>query len=273
MCRQLASSWSFQSLSGWGSLLIAQYLWPTLHEPTFAKDLQEVYDGNTDPYKNFVLRMVLAISMQKLDVQYAGLADSYYLAAMAYMEAVIRPKDIKTLQCLVLIAQYSLLTPTRTAIYYIVGLATRLCQQLGLTEEKTISQGASMGLVNPLQVDMRRRLSWIVLSMEFGLAQSMGRPSGFATGHDRVDVAFFEAIDDEYITADGIKPGPPSEKKMVAMQFSKMRLLQAEIRRMLYQKKRPSPKNEDDPWYAEMRKKLKDWLDASPETPSWSRPW
>jgi hypothetical protein len=244
-----------------------------LHEPTFAKDLQEVYDGNTDPYKNFVLRMVLAISMQKLDTQYAGLADSYYLAAMGYMEAIIRPKDIKTLQCLVLTAQYSMLTPTRTAIYYIVGLATRLCQQLGLTEEKTITQGVSHGLINPLQLDMKRRLSWIVLSMEFGLAHSMGRPNAFATGQDHVDVEFFEAKDDEYITAEGILPGPHSEKKAVAIHFFRMRLLQAEIRRVLYQRKRPEPRNEDHPWYAQMEQKLKDWVDDCPQNPSWSKPW
>ena len=253
--------------------LLAQYLLPTLHEPSFAKDLHEVYDGSTDPYKNFVLRMVLAISMQKLDTQYAGLADSYYLAAMAYMEAVIRPKDIRTLQCLVLVVQYSLLTPTRTAIYYIVGLATRLCQQLGLTEEKTITQGVSLGLVNPLQLDMRRRLYWIVVSMEFGLAHIMGRPNAFATGQGHVDVGFFETVDDENITAGGILAGLPSEKKLVAIHVFRMRLLQAEIRRVLYQKKRPEPKSEEHPWFSQMEQKLKDWVDASPETPSWSKDW
>jgi hypothetical protein len=252
-------------------ILLAQYLFPTLHELSFAKDLQDVYDGSTDPYKNFVLRMVLAISMQKLDTQYAGLADSYYLAAMAYMEAVIRPKDIKTLQCLVLVAQYSLLTPTRTAIYYVVGLATRLCQQLGLTEEKTITQGVSLGLVNPLQLDMKRRLYWIVVSMEFGLAHSMGRPNAFATGQGHVDVGFFETVDDENITAGGIIPGQPSEKKLVAIHFLRMRLLQAEIRRVLYQKKRPEPKDDQHPWYAQMDKKLQDWIDACPQSPSWSK--
>lgn len=251
----------------------SQYMLPTLHEPTFARNLQEVYDGDTDPYKNFVLRMVLAISMQKLDAQYAGLADSYYLAAMGYIEDVIRPKDIKTLQCLVLIAQYSMLTPTRTAIYYIVGLATRLCQQLGLAEEKTITQGVSLGLVDPLQLDMRRRLAWIVLSMEFGLAQSMGRPNAFATGRDHLDIQFFETVDDEYITADGILPGPMSEKKRLAIHFFRMRLLQAEIRRTLYLRKRDEPKNEDHPWYDQMVQKLKDWLESSPENPSWSRIW
>jgi len=246
---------------------------PTLHEPTFAKDIQEVYDGDTDAYKNFVLRMVLAISMQKLDTQYAGLADSYYLAAMAYMEAVIRPKDLKTLQCLVLIAQYSMLTPTRTAIYHVVGLASRLCQQLGLTEEKTITQGVSLGMVNPLQLDMRRRLSWIVLSMEFGLAHSMGRPNSFATGADHLDVDFFSEVDDEYVTANGILPGPPSEKKLVAMHYFRMRFLQAEIRRVLYQRKRPEPKNEDHPWYSDMMKKIRDWNDTSPESPQWAKTW
>jgi hypothetical protein len=249
----------------------AQYLMPTLHEPSFLKDMQEVYDGSTDPYQNFVVRMMLAISMQKLDPQYAGLADSYYLAAMAYMEDVIRPKDLKTLQCLVLVAQYSLLTPTRTAIYYVVGLATRLCQQLGLTEEKTITQ--PLGMVNPLQLDMRRRLSWIILSMEFGLAHSMGRPNAFATGQDHVDVGFFEPIDDEYITEEGILPGPVSEKKTVAIHFLRMRLLQAEIRRVLYQKKRSEPRSEDHPWYAQMEQKIQDWLSACPQSPAWAPPW
>ncbi|KAK6591963.1 fungal specific transcription factor domain-containing protein [Botrytis cinerea] len=251
----------------------AQYMLPTLHEPTFAKNLQEVYDGDNDPYKNFVLRMVLAISMQKLDLQYAGLADSYYLAAMGYIEDVIRAKDIKTLQCLVLIAQYSMLTPTRTAIYYIVGLATRLCQQLGLAEEKTITQGVSIGLVDPLQLDMRRRLAWIVLSMELGLAQSMGRPNAFATGRDHLDIQFFQTVDDEYITSNGVLPGPMSDKKRLAIHFFRMRLLQAEIRRTLYLRKRTEPKNEEHPWYAQMLQKLGDWLEASPEKPPWSKTW
>lgn len=244
-----------------------------MHEPTLAREVEEVYAGSTDPYKNFVLRMVLAISMQKLDAQYAGLADSYYLAALAHIEAVIRPKDLKTLQCLVLIAQYSLLTPTRTAIYYVVGLATRLCQQLGLVEEKTIVQGVSLGSMDPLQLDMRRRLLWIVLSMELGLSHGLGRPNGFATGQDHIDVGFFEPIDDNYITTDGIAPGPPSEKKVMAIHFIKMRLLQAEIRRVLYQCKRPQPRSDEDPWYSEMEQKLRDWLDASPSSPSWSKPW
>lgn len=217
--------------------------------------------------------MVMAISMQKLDVQYAGLADSYYLAAMQMVDEVIKPKDLKTLQCLVLIAQYSLMTPTKTPIYYIVGLATKLCQQLGLSEEKTIKTGFAEGLVDPLEMDMRRRLSWIVLSMEMGLAHSLGRPNGFATSHDHLDVGFFQTVDDMYITPEGITSREPSEKKIMAVHFFKMRLLQAEIRRTLYQRKRTEPRNDQHPWFKAMEKKMRDWLDASPTKPAWSKPW
>ncbi|KAK0715170.1 fungal-specific transcription factor domain-containing protein [Lasiosphaeris hirsuta] len=247
----------------------AQVFTPTLHEMSFAQDLDAVFDNDTDPYKNFIVRMVLAISLQKMDPLWAGLADSYYLAAMQYIEDVVRPKDLKTLQCLVLIGQYSLLTPTRTAVYYVVGLATRICQQLGLSEEKTIALGSS----DPLNLDMRRRLSWIVTTNEFGLAHSMGRPNGFAKGDDFMDVQFFEAAKDEDITLEGIRPGPVCEKKMVCIHFCKMRLLQAEIRRMLYEKKRADPSHESHPWFAQMERKLESWRDASPEQPEWCKPW
>ncbi|KAH9434917.1 hypothetical protein MCOR02_003884 [Pyricularia oryzae] len=250
-----------------------QVFLPTLHEVVLAKDLEEVYNGDKDPHKNFIVWMVLAISLQKLELQYAGLADGFYLAAMQYFEEVVRTKDLRTLQCLVLIGQYSTLTPTRSAVYYIVGLATRICQQLGMGEEKTIKREYDLGLIDMVTLDLKRRLSWIILSMEFGLAHSMGRPNGFAKGDDFMDVDFFDSRPDELITADGIKEGPPSEKKLMAIHFLKMRLLQAEIRRKLYEKKRPEPRDERHPWFAQMLQKLQDWRDSSPKQPAWCGPW
>ena len=240
-----------------------------MHEKLLASDFADVYNGTQEPHKNFIVRLVMAISLQKLDAQYAGLADSYYLAAMQYFEDVLRPKDLKTLQCLILLGQYSLLTPTRTAVYYISGLATRMCQQLGLADEKTIALGAT----DPLTVDVRRRVSWSVTTMEFGLSQSMGRPSGFAKTGDRVDIKYFETVGDDNITENGILPGPPDEKKLVAIHFCKMRELQAEIRRMLYEKRRPEPKDDRHPWFVTMESKMRQWLDATPESPAWCKPW
>ncbi|RYP26451.1 hypothetical protein DL767_008013 [Monosporascus sp. MG133] len=246
-----------------------QVFTPILHERLLGASVDEVYAGNQEAYQNFLVRLVMATSLQKLDATYAGLADSYYLSAMQYFEDVLRPKDLKTLQCLLLLAQYSLLTPTRTAVYYIVGLATRICQQLGLADEKTIA----IGVTDPLTIDVRRRVSWSVTAMEFGLSQIMGRPTGFAKTNDRIDVKFFDTVSDANISESGIVPGPPDEKKLVAIHFCKMRELQAEIRRVLYEKKRTEPEDDRHPWFAMMENKLKLWLSASPESPAWCKPW
>ncbi|SLM35384.1 fungal specific transcription factor domain-containing protein [Lasallia pustulata] len=243
----------------------AQYMLPTLHEPSFRRVVKDVYAGSLDPYNNFAVRMVVAVSMQKLDIKWAGLADSYYLAALPYLEAAIRPMNLQTLQCFALIAQYSLVTSTRTASYWVVGMASRLCQQLGITSEATIAHSESGVRLSPLEVDMRRRLFWIITSMELGLAHSLGRPSAFGTTPDHINVGFFEAVDDRYITPDGVTPGSPSSiKKLIAIHFFKMRLLQAEIRRQLYLKKRPEPDNDQHPWFEAMEAKLERWRQSSP---------
>lgn len=240
-----------------------------LHEKDFDKDLEAVYSGDSDPYRNFIVRMVIAVSLQKLEIQYAGLADSYYVAAMQYAEAVIRPRDLKTLQCLILIGQYSLQTPTRTPVYYVVGFATRICQQEMMMDENPITTSE----LDPKTMDMRRRLSWIVATMEFGLCYHMGRPSGFARADDRIDANLFADVDDENITPSGILPGPPSDRKLFAIHFYKARAFQAEIKRVLYEKKRAEPNNDLHPWFASIEAKLSEWLAGAPETRQWSRQW
>ena len=242
-------------------------MYPFFHEPTFWQDVDDVYNGSTDDFQNFAVRIVIAISLQRMDTKFAGLADSFYLAALRYLEGAVKPMNVKTVQCFCLIGAYSLLTPTRTAVYYVVGLAVRLAQALGLAEEKTIIQGVNGQPATPLEIDMRRRLFWSVMGMEYGLAHSMGRASCLATALDHIDVEWFQVVDDEYISKDGIDPhAPRSLKKWVCIHFCKMRLLQLEIRRKLYQKKRPEPKDDTYPWFHEMEEKLIKWRDAIPDT-------
>ncbi|KAI9756261.1 MAG: hypothetical protein M4579_003928 [Chaenotheca gracillima] len=257
-------------------LQTAQYMLPTLHEPTFRRDVTEVYNGSTDPYKNFVLKIVIAISMQKLHVRWAGVADSWYLAAMRHFEAVVQPMNLRTLQCFVLVAQYAVLTPTRTALYYVAGLASGLCLRLGLHRDDPVANGFSSKSPNALERDMRCRLFWVVNSMEFGISHTLGRPSAFSIPPDCTQRQFFAQVDDKYITEEGILPGPRSLKKVIAIHFFKMRLLQAEIKIKLYQQERDAPSNDDDPWFTKMEAKLDKWWRESPQgddgsglTPTW----
>ncbi|KAJ5532800.1 hypothetical protein N7494_009352 [Penicillium frequentans] len=243
----------------------AQALLPTLHEPTFRREADEVLNGSTEPCQNFQLRMAFAISLQKMSIDFAGLADSYYLAALPFLEPTLKKMDLRALQCLVLIAQYSMLTPTRTAAYWVVGTAGKLCQDLGLTEEATITTSPDGRALNTLEIDMRRRLFWIVSSMEFGLSHSLGRPNCYSVTHDNIDVNFFELVDDRYITADGITPGArPVLGKCLAIHFFKMRLLQLEVRRALYLTRRETPVDDQDPWFSHMSNKIDEWMASCP---------
>jgi hypothetical protein len=242
-------------------------MYPFLHEATFWQDVDDVYAGSTDAYQNFALRMVVAISLQRTSTEYAGLADSFYLAALKYLEDAVRPMNVRTIQCFILIGAYSLLTPTRTAVYYVIGIACRLTQALGLCDEKTIALGANGKPASPLELDMRRRVFWCIMVMEFGLAHSMGRASSFPTALEHINVEWFQVVDDQYITNEGIDPNAPrSLKKWIAIHFFKMRMLQLEIRRKLYQKKRLTPKDHSDPWFQEMEEKLIAWRDVTPDT-------
>jgi hypothetical protein len=248
-------------------ILKVQPMYPALHEPTLEADIEAVYNEEMEstPYQNFVARMVISISLQKMDTQYAGLADSFYLAALKYLEPCVRPMDLSTLQCFALMAEYSLLTPTRTAIYYVVGIAVRLAQALGLHEEKTITRGRDGNRADPLEIDMRRRLFWCIIVMEFGLSHALGRPAILATDQEHFDVNWFETCEDKYITREGIDPAAtPTLKKWITIHFFKMRLLQLEIRRKLYRSKQAEPRDDSDPWFQQMDAKLEVWRDSSP---------
>jgi hypothetical protein len=89
---------------------------PILHEPTFLKDVEDVYNGDKDPYKIFKLDMVLAISLQKYNKQYGKLADSYFLAGLQLLDIIMEPMDHRTLQSLLVMVQYALVKPTRIAV-------------------------------------------------------------------------------------------------------------------------------------------------------------
>ena len=203
--------------------------------------------------------------MQKLGSKYAGLADSYYLAALPFLDKVLVSKNLGTLQCLLLIALYSMTTPTRTAAYWVVGLATKLCQELRVADEATIGVGTNGQALDPLEVDMRRRCYWIGLSFELGLAHILGRPSSFAVSHDHIDVKPWQLVDDKYITREGVKPGSPvSMKKRISSHFMLMRLLQLEIRHTLYVRRRETPADDADPWFSDMERKLNAWVNSCP---------
>ena len=240
-------------------------MYPLIHEPSLPKIFKSVHAGSEDPYENFVARMIVAISLQRADKKWVALGDSYYLGALSYFEHVVRQMNLQTLQCFVLIGEYSLLTPTRTASFFIVGMGVRLAQALGIDDEKTLVRNSDGSPASALEKDLKRRAYWAIVTMDYGLAHSLGRPSMIATSEDRRNVEWFAEHEDEYITDDCILPlAPISTRKWIAIHFYQMRLLQLEIRRTLYLQKRPMPASDSDPWFEHMHQKLLRWMNRTP---------
>lgn len=109
------------------------YMLPVLHEPTFMKEVADVYEGSTDPFKTFKLKMVLAISLQKYSVAYSSWADSYFLSGLQDLDKIMEPMDHNTLQCLLVMVQYALVKPTRIAVSSLVSVFWIMLTGTGLS--------------------------------------------------------------------------------------------------------------------------------------------
>lgn len=90
------------------------------------------------------------------------------------------------LQAILLLVWYSLLNPEKGSIWFLVGLATRTCVDLGFHNEHNsqVEQQADV-----LEVDMRRRLFWCTYKMDRLLSQSLGRPPSIPDGFINVPVS------------------------------------------------------------------------------------
>ncbi|KAL1954341.1 hypothetical protein VTO42DRAFT_1368 [Malbranchea cinnamomea] len=158
----------------------AQYMLPILHEPSFRQDVDDVLNGFQIHVRTFKSVLSLLSACRNLaPIMQAWL--SYYLAALPFLDACIRRRDLSTLQCFALMGQYSLLTPTSTAAFWVVGTGAKLYQELGLADESTITKSSSGRPLDYLEVDMRRRIFWIITSTN---SPSVNAATGVVNSHD-----------------------------------------------------------------------------------------
>jgi hypothetical protein len=98
------------------------------------------------------------------------------------------------LQAILLLIWYSLLNPEKGSIWYLVGLATRTCVDMGYHNEHNLN--VQIDKLDALELDMRRRLFYCTYKMDRLLSQALGRPPSIPDGFINVPVCL------EYCTAD-----------------------------------------------------------------------
>lgn len=164
---------------------------PILYIPQLGKQLQSVRD---DPEVSqgdvFVVMMVLALAtmassrfVEQPD-ELRACSEAFHAEALKHSDAAFaepgygerhpctRADSSVGLQAILLLTFYSLLNPDKGSVWFLVGLATRTCVDLGYHNETTHQTET----LDPLELEMRRRLFWITYNLDRLLSQSLGRP-------------------------------------------------------------------------------------------------
>jgi hypothetical protein len=151
------------------TLLFTTYVERILpHYPIFSEaDAQDqfdsVYPKNDSEPSNvsvFIISMILAISTLTSKAhdkcRITSLSESLHHKALRRCD-FLKSADIRSLQCLLLLAQYATYLPYTGNAWHIIGDAMRIATELGLHREVSESNH-----LKPAEIDLRRRLFWAV---------------------------------------------------------------------------------------------------------------
>ncbi|KAF5599096.1 purine utilization positive regulator [Fusarium pseudocircinatum] len=173
-----------------------QVQYPILDQQEFSKAVTEFYarhndsDGQNRPasgevWTRFMLNMVLAISLMFMSNDHnesTTLSKGFTANAMADIGLIMQTKNVKSVQCLLLLLLLSILDSSSAPVWYISGLCMRMCIDLGYHSETTIassSTGNDTEVERISEADTKRRLFWVTYSFDRTLNILLGRPFTF----------------------------------------------------------------------------------------------
>ncbi|GKZ21772.1 hypothetical protein AbraIFM66951_008764 [Aspergillus brasiliensis] len=140
----------------------------------------------------FKLFMVYAIGAAILQMTetYDSTQPSAFVAMALRLEPALgeSSQSCTNIEALMLLVLYHMRTSSATRVWYLIGLAMRICIDLGLHRESQYRR------MRPYEGQMRRRLFWSVYLVERYVAWSLGRP--FSIPEEEIDVHAPADLDD-----------------------------------------------------------------------------
>jgi len=155
-----------------------QPLYPFLHEQSHYKLVNNVYSSlsQSSPADKFQVTMVLAISSiilsKRFPIPYTG--EGLCTTAMEHMDQIDFQSSAKGVQCLLLIAMFTLYSPfLGINPWYLNYQCLAVALDLGLQRDVLVSNS-----VSPFEREMRTRMFWAIYSIDRTIATTLGRPIG-----------------------------------------------------------------------------------------------
>ena len=134
-----------------------------------------------DSYEISTLNLVYAIAGRFLETtgqMETSYPERHYVAALAHLNIILQAHDVRSVQTLLLHAVYCLRAPRGLSAWTHVGLAIRICVELGM-HRNIHSERPS------LAIEIRKRIFWSCYCLDRQVSIILGRP--FAISDRDVD--------------------------------------------------------------------------------------
>lgn len=210
---------------------------------------ESYYSSHATPYEAFVFNMTLAIataSVYKYDWQMLPSAESHHARAMQELDHVLAVGGLESLQAILLLCQYrqgSSIKDNSASMWHLVGIAARICLELGLHRESAypLSYAPELhppDLVSYQKQEISRKCFWCLIAMDRVTSNILGRP--LAIRDEDIDAS----LPSDESNAEEVYPSAPSISGVSRIAIFKAiinyRLLCGKVLTTLHRRRSPS---------------------------------
>jgi len=222
---------------------------PFLIEKEVYLSLDRVYGvmpGPATAFDALLIDMLFAIStanVSKFDWRQLPSAESHHTRAMNGLQSILALGGIKALQAILLLCQYrtgSSIQDNSGSMWHLVGIASRICFELGLHKESSYPLVASSSdtggeSVEYIDQEARKRTFWSVVALDRVTSNILGRP--FAIRDDDYD--HHVPMKDYQVDIPMSDTTTISQRPFVFHHIVRYRILCGKIVTTLHRKRRP----------------------------------
>ncbi|CAK4028819.1 Activator of stress 1 [Lecanosticta acicola] len=252
----------------------------TVHQPTFWAGFERIYSIPSENYTNeenvFLPLFYAAVALGCLfgkDGENGVHREGYetaiqqgfaYFKTARHLMDIADCRDLASVQAVIFMILFLQSSAKMSQCYAYVGLALRSALRMGLHR-------SAAGRFDPIEAESRKRVFWIVRKLDIYVGAMLGLPQTLSD--EDIDQEFPTAVDDEYITRDGILPMPEGTVSLMTAFNAHTRLVQIlqKIVRKIYPIKVQSPEDPGDKSYSipfstirEIESDLEFWKNSLP---------
>lgn len=128
------------------------------------------------------------------------LSNLHYHYALSLFHQMASSRTVQDVQALTLLCAHLRNFPKPGASWILIQTTMTLAIELGM--HLSASRWGGAHAINPLDIEMRKRTFWCLLTIHVTLAGKLGRPIGLRM--EEFDVEIPESLDDDLLTEDGL---------------------------------------------------------------------